>query len=62
MVTCDEEAWGRVGATAPTAAAGDFKFRKEVTYHFGTGGSPNIAYFAARNTGNDGSCWLLECR
>jgi hypothetical protein len=62
MITCDEEAYVRFGATAPTAVSGDFIFRKDVTYFFGTGGDAGIAYVAARNVTTNGSCWLLECR
>ena len=62
MINCDNEVWIRWGATAPTAASGDFKLEANTILFFGTGGKNDIRFVAARNVASDGSCWVLECQ
>ncbi len=59
---CPQTAWVRWGATAPTAATGDFIIAAGTYFPFGTGGDAGIAYVAAKNVSVSGSCLLIEAR
>jgi hypothetical protein len=59
---CPQDSYCRWGATAPTAAAGDFIITARTYWPFATGGSAPIKYVACKNVSVSASCWIIEAR
>lgn len=60
MLRCDTDAWIRWGASAVTAASGDWKVGAGEVYYFATGGSQALVHVSALSVSANGSCRLIE--